>query len=89
MTYPKRNWYVVASSAEIGSDPVGRTVCGEPLALYRTAGDARPARFPFATAESGCEWLAAGDPTSSNELYGVAAAMPSACGIGAALANVS
>jgi len=37
MTYPKRHWYVAASVAEIGSDPIGRTVCGEPIVLYRTS----------------------------------------------------
>ncbi len=36
MTYPKRNWYVVASSVEIGREPVARTVCGDPIVLYRT-----------------------------------------------------
>jgi len=36
MTYPKRSWYVVASKGEIGTEPVGRTVCGDPIVLYRT-----------------------------------------------------
>ncbi len=35
-TYPKQNWYVAASSGEVGAEPVGRTICGESIVLYRT-----------------------------------------------------
>ncbi len=37
MTYPKRNWYVAASVDDVGSTPIARTVCGEPIVLFRTA----------------------------------------------------
>jgi len=36
MTYPKRNWYVIASGDDVGSHPIARTVCGEPIVLFRT-----------------------------------------------------
>jgi phenylpropionate dioxygenase-like ring-hydroxylating dioxygenase large terminal subunit len=36
MTYPMHNWYVAAAADELGTDPLARTVCGEPLVLYRT-----------------------------------------------------
>jgi len=28
-------WYVAASSAEVGNTPFGRTICGEPIVLFR------------------------------------------------------
>ena len=31
------NWYVAAFSSEIGSTPVARRICDEPIVLYRTA----------------------------------------------------
>ena len=34
----KNQWYAAAGSAEIGSAPLGRTICGEPLALFRASG---------------------------------------------------
>ena len=36
MKYPMERWYVVAAGDDIGSAPLARTVCGEPLVLYRT-----------------------------------------------------
>jgi vanillate O-demethylase monooxygenase subunit len=33
----KNQWYAAASAAEIGAAPLGRTICGEPLALFRGA----------------------------------------------------
>lgn len=36
MTFPVDNWYVVASSEEIGPRPLARTICGRALVLYRT-----------------------------------------------------
>lgn len=35
-TWVRNAWYVVACDDEIGDAPVGRTVLGEPLVLYRT-----------------------------------------------------
>ena len=31
----RNQWYTVAHSAEIGEKPLARTVCNEPLAIYR------------------------------------------------------
>ena len=39
--FPRNHWYVVASSEEVGRELLARTVCGEPLVLYRTE-DGRP-----------------------------------------------
>ena len=30
-------WYVAALDSELGAAPLARTICGEPLVLYRTA----------------------------------------------------
>lgn len=35
MAFAKQHWYVVASVDEVGRTPLGRTVCGEHLVLYR------------------------------------------------------
>ncbi len=35
--FPQDQWYVAAWSSEIGSDLVSRTICGEPVVLYRTS----------------------------------------------------
>lgn len=34
--YPLNQWYVAACSHEVGRAPLERTICGEPLVLYRT-----------------------------------------------------
>ncbi|MBI5088061.1 MAG: aromatic ring-hydroxylating dioxygenase subunit alpha [Actinobacteria bacterium] len=36
MTYPKQSWYVAAATVDVGSTPIARTVCGEPIVLFRT-----------------------------------------------------
>ncbi len=36
--FPTDRWYVAAWSHEVGRDLLARTVCGEPLVLYRTLG---------------------------------------------------
>ena len=33
---PRNQWYVAAYSQEVGDDLLGRTICGEPIVLYRT-----------------------------------------------------
>ncbi len=38
MTFARNQWYVAAYSAEVGRSLLGRTVCGEPIVLYRTTG---------------------------------------------------
>src|SRR6059058_948213 len=35
--YPAENWYVLATSAEVGDRPVGRRVIDLPIVLYRTS----------------------------------------------------
>ena len=36
-TYPKNAWYVAAMSEEVaGSQPLGRKICGESIAFYRS-----------------------------------------------------
>lgn len=35
--FPRNNWYVAAFSADVGAAPVGRTICGDAVALFRTA----------------------------------------------------
>jgi vanillate O-demethylase monooxygenase subunit len=34
----RNQWYAAAASSEIGTAPLGRTICGEPIALFRAAG---------------------------------------------------
>ena len=34
----RNQWYAVAGAAEIGAAPLGRTICGEPLVLFRGEG---------------------------------------------------
>ena len=36
MTFPINNWYVVASTDEVGRELLARTVCGQALVLFRT-----------------------------------------------------
>jgi len=36
MVFARNQWYVAAYSQEVGDDLLARTVCGEPLVLYRT-----------------------------------------------------
>lgn len=33
--FPKNAWYVACTPAEIADKPLGRTICGQPVALYR------------------------------------------------------
>ena len=33
--FPKNAWYVAAKKEEVGSKPLGRTICGESIAFYR------------------------------------------------------
>jgi len=33
---PRNQWYVAAYSQEVGDELLGRTICGEPIVLYRT-----------------------------------------------------
>ena len=35
MPFAKQHWYVAATADEVGRSPLGRTVCGEHLVLYR------------------------------------------------------
>jgi len=35
MAFARNHWYVVASAAEIGGQPLARTVCGDDLVLWR------------------------------------------------------
>ena len=35
MVFAKQHWYAAASADEVGRDPLGRTVCGEHLVLFR------------------------------------------------------
>jgi len=37
MAFARNHWYVVASAAEIGGQPLARTVCGDDLVLWRTS----------------------------------------------------
>ena len=37
MPFARNQWYVIAYSAEIGEELMARTVCGEPIVLYRTS----------------------------------------------------
>jgi vanillate O-demethylase monooxygenase subunit len=40
MTFIKNRWYVAAWDCEVGAVPIARTICGEPVMLYRKlAGD--------------------------------------------------
>lgn len=41
MPFARDHWYVVALATEIGPEPLGRTVLGDPVVLYRGA-DGRP-----------------------------------------------
>ena len=34
----KDAWYVAAGAGEVGGRPLGRTICGEPVVLFRTSG---------------------------------------------------
>ncbi len=34
----RNQWYVAATSAEIAERPLGRTICGEELVIFRGAG---------------------------------------------------
>ena len=34
---PRNNWYVAAFSAEVSTVPLARTICGDAVALFRTA----------------------------------------------------
>lgn len=36
--FPKNTWYVACTPDEIAEKPLGRTICGHPVALYRGAG---------------------------------------------------
>lgn len=36
MTFIRNRWYVAAWDGEIGAAPFSRTICGEPIVLYRT-----------------------------------------------------
>jgi vanillate O-demethylase monooxygenase subunit len=35
MTFVKNRWYVAAWDCEVGAAPMARTICGEPIVLYR------------------------------------------------------
>ena len=35
--FPRNNWYVAAFSPEVGMAPLARTICGDVVALFRTA----------------------------------------------------
>jgi vanillate O-demethylase monooxygenase subunit len=37
MAFARNHWYVVASAAEIGGQPLARTVCGDDLVLWRSS----------------------------------------------------
>ena len=40
MTFVNNRWYVAAWDCEVGPEPIARTICGEPIVLYRKlAGD--------------------------------------------------
>jgi len=39
MTFPKNTWYVACTSHEIGTEPLGRTVCNEKMVFFRGDGD--------------------------------------------------
>lgn len=40
MTFVRNRWYVAAWDCEVGAKPLARTICGEPIVLYRKlAGD--------------------------------------------------
>lgn len=34
-TFPLQQWYVAAKAAEVGRSPLGRTICNEPLVMFR------------------------------------------------------
>ena len=34
-TFPLQQWYVAAMADEIGAKPFARTICGEPLVMFR------------------------------------------------------
>lgn len=36
MTFPINHWYVVADAAEVGRELLARTICGQPIVLFRT-----------------------------------------------------
>ncbi|URI06900.1 aromatic ring-hydroxylating dioxygenase subunit alpha [Aquincola tertiaricarbonis] len=35
--FPKNAWYVAAMAEEVGEQPLGRTICKEPMVIYRNA----------------------------------------------------
>ena len=35
--FPKNAWYVACTPDELTDGPLGRTICGQPVALYRGA----------------------------------------------------
>lgn len=37
MSFVRNQWYVAAYSAEVGQELLGRTICAEPVVLYRTS----------------------------------------------------
>jgi vanillate O-demethylase monooxygenase subunit len=39
--FARNRWYVAAYGSEIGREPLGRTILGEPIVLYRTESDGR------------------------------------------------
>jgi vanillate O-demethylase monooxygenase subunit len=52
MSYLKNIWYVAALASEVGTTPIARTICGEPILLLRkgdgscvAAGNRCPHRF--------------------------------------------
>ena len=50
-TFLQNYWYAAALSAEIADKPFGRTICGEPVVLYRTeAGAPRRNALPVGPA---------------------------------------
>lgn len=38
--WPTRSWYVAAATDDVGQTPIARTVCGEPIVLFRTSSGA-------------------------------------------------
>src|SRR5215470_1605169 len=35
MTFIRNQWYTAATSTEVGAKPLARTICNEPLAIFR------------------------------------------------------